>query len=41
VSWAIQEKGYTQRRACRLVGLESKTYRYASTPRMTALCGSG
>jgi putative transposase len=31
VSWAIQDKGYTQRRACRLVGLEPKTYRYAST----------
>ena len=29
--WAIQERGYTQRRACRLVGLEPKTYRYAST----------
>ena len=31
MSWAIQDKGYTQRRACRLVGLEPKTYRYAST----------
>ena len=31
MSWAIKEKGYTQRRACRLVGLEPKTYRYAST----------
>ena len=31
MSWAIQEKSYTQRRACRLVGLEPKTYRYAST----------
>jgi putative transposase len=30
VSWAIQDKQYTQRRACRLVGLEPKTYRYAS-----------
>jgi putative transposase len=30
VSWAIKDKGYTQRRACRLVGLEPKTYRYAS-----------
>ena len=30
MSWAIREKGYTQRRACRLVGLEPKTYRYAS-----------
>ena len=31
MSWAIRDKGYTQRRACRLVGLEPKTYRYAST----------
>jgi hypothetical protein len=30
VRWAIQEKSYTQRRACRLVGLEPKTYRYAT-----------
>jgi putative transposase len=30
VSWAIKDKGYTQRRACRLVGQEPKTYRYAS-----------
>ena len=30
MSWAIQDKQYTQRRACRLVGLEPKTYRYAS-----------
>ncbi|BBE72990.1 integrase core domain protein [Pleomorphomonas sp. SM30] len=27
---AITEKGYSQRRACGLVGLEPKTYRYAS-----------
>jgi putative transposase len=31
VTWAIQEKHYSQRRACRLVGLHPKTYRYAST----------
>jgi len=31
VSWAVEEKGYTQRRACRLVGMEPKTYRYVST----------
>ena len=31
MTWAIEEKGYSQRRACRLVGLEPKTYRYAST----------
>ncbi|MBA9069964.1 hypothetical protein FHR71_003725 [Methylobacterium sp. RAS18] len=31
MSWAIQEKGTSQRRACGLIGLEPKTYRYAST----------
>ena len=31
VTWAIDEKGYSQRRACRLVGLQPKTYRYVST----------
>jgi putative transposase len=31
VTWAIDEKGYSQRWACRLVGLQPKTYRYAST----------
>jgi len=30
VTWAIQEKSYSQRRACGLVGLHAKTYRYAS-----------
>jgi putative transposase len=30
VTWAIREKGYSQRRACGLVGLHPKTYRYAS-----------
>ena len=30
MSWAIKDKGYTQRRACRLAGLEPKTYRYAT-----------
>ena len=30
VTWAIKEKGYSQRRACGLVGLQPKTYRYAS-----------
>jgi putative transposase len=29
VTWAIREKSYSQRRACRLVGLHPKTYRYA------------
>jgi len=30
VTWAIEQKDYSQRRACKLVGLEPKTYRYAS-----------
>jgi putative transposase len=30
VNWAIQEKNYSQRRACALVGMAAKTYRYAS-----------
>ncbi len=30
MDWAIIEKSYTQRRACDLVGLEPKTYRYRS-----------
>jgi putative transposase len=30
VTWAIQQKGYSQPRACKLVGLEPKVYRYAS-----------
>ena len=28
--WAIEEKGYSQRRACGLVGMEPKTFRYPS-----------
>ena len=28
MDWAINEKSYTQRKACHLVGLEPKTYRY-------------
>src|SRR5713226_4957648 len=31
VRWAISERSYSQRRACWLVGLHPKTYRYAST----------
>ena len=31
MTWAVREKGYSQRRACGLVGLHPKTYRYAST----------
>jgi putative transposase len=30
VTWAVRAKGYSQRRACGLVGLHPKTYRYAS-----------
>jgi HTH-like domain len=30
VTWAVREKGYSQRRACGLAGLHPKTYRYAS-----------
>jgi putative transposase len=30
VTWAVREQGYSQRRACGLVGLHPKTYRYAS-----------
>jgi transposase InsO family protein/DNA-binding XRE family transcriptional regulator len=30
VTWAINEKGYSQRRACGLIGMEPKMYRYAS-----------
>jgi putative transposase len=38
VTWAIEEKSYSQRRACALVGLHPRTYRYTSTrPDDTAL----
>lgn len=30
VTWAIEQNGYAQRRACGLIGMEPKTYRYAS-----------
>ena len=30
MSWAIDDKGYSQRQACALVGLEPKTFRYVS-----------
>jgi putative transposase len=30
VTWAIEEKDYSQRRACLLVGMAPKTYRYVS-----------
>ena len=31
MTWAIEEKGYSQRRACGLIGMEPKTYRYSSS----------
>jgi putative transposase len=31
VDWAISERGYSQRRACTLVGLDRKSYRYRSS----------
>lgn len=31
MNWAIEDKGYSQRRACDLVGIAPKTYRYASS----------
>jgi putative transposase len=31
VNWAIEEKSYSQRRACGLVGIAPKTFRYVST----------
>lgn len=30
MNWAVEEKSYSQRRACGLIGLDPKTYRYAS-----------
>ena len=30
MTWAIEEKSYSQRRACGLIGLAPKTYRYAT-----------
>ena len=31
MTWAIDQKGYSQRRACALIGITPKTYRYASS----------
>lgn len=31
MSWAIEEKSYSQRRACALVGMAPRVYRYQST----------
>jgi len=30
VTWAVDEKGYSQRRACALIGIAPKTYRYVT-----------
>jgi len=30
VSWAIEERSYSQRRSCRLVGINPRIYRYQS-----------
>jgi putative transposase len=30
VTWAIEEKSYSQAQACALIGLAPKTYRYVS-----------
>src|SRR5262249_29181735 len=30
VTWAIDQKGYSQRRACGLIGIAPKTYRYVT-----------
>ena len=31
VTWAVEEKGYSQRRACTLIGIAPKTYRYVTS----------
>lgn len=31
MNWAIEEKSYSQRRACRLVGIDPRVYRYRSS----------
>jgi len=31
VSWAMEKKGYSQRRACGLVGIDPRVYRYRSS----------
>jgi putative transposase len=32
VTWAMTEKNYSQRRACRLVGIDPRVHRYRSSP---------
>ena len=43
MTWAIDEKGYSQRRACALVGIAPKTHRYTIPARgaMTVSSASG
>ena len=31
MAWAIDEKGYSRRRACALIGIAPTTYRYVSS----------
>ena len=31
MDWAITERGYSQRRACAMVGMDRKSYRYRSS----------
>ena len=39
MTWAIENKGYLQRRACDLVGIASRVYRYRSSrPNDAGLC---
>ena len=33
MDWAITERGYSQRRACALVGMDRMSYRYRSSRR--------
>ncbi len=32
MNWAMEQKGYSQRRACKLVGIEPKTYYVSRRP---------
>ena len=41
VTWAIDEKGYSQRRACALIGIAPKTYRLPPRAAMTVSSASG
>ena len=35
MTWAIEEKDYSQRRACQLVGLAPKTYGREAAPELS------